>query len=106
MLMSHNLEGFGVTYSLGNFISLAGTSFLIGPCRQCRQMFAKKRAVATCIYLGSLILTIVVAVETDIVPLVFLLIIVQWMALVWYSASYIPFGRAAIKKFFKNCFSC
>ena len=52
-----HVSAFAFVYTMGNLVSLAGTGFLFGPKRQCRQMFAKVRRVATCVYFAAMLLT-------------------------------------------------
>lgn len=58
------------------------TTLLFGPFKQIKKMFAKKRFIATTIYLLALIGTIVVAVTTKNVPGTLAMIAVQFIALV------------------------
>ena len=97
---------FAILYSLGNLSSIGSTLFLIGPKSQCKRMFKQTRFVATCLFLLSLIGTIVfvfVVYDSDnkiwwhkLVLL--LLIFLQFCTLIWYTLSYIPFGRKICKK--------
>ena len=80
--------------------------FLCGPKRQFKKMFDKKRKVVTIVYLSTLCLSIIICFITfnksiKLAVLV-LLLIVQMCASIWYSLSYIPFARRAVKKCFKN----
>ena len=59
-------------------------------------MWKPVRAVATGVYLASLIATICVAVLTGNGLITLICVIIQFLAAVWYSASYIPFARQAI----------
>lgn len=59
-------------------------------------MFAKKRIFATIAYLASIIFTLVMALVVKIVGLVLLAILLQLLALFWYSISFIPYARTAI----------
>lgn len=68
-------------------------------------MFEMKRLAATVIYLCSIVLTLVMALVVGIVGLVLMAIIIQALALFWYSISYIPYARTAICNCFKGCFS-
>lgn len=95
---------FGVLYSIGNLVALLSTAFLVGPKRQLKNMFHKKRALATVIYLASLIGTLAVALATQNSIAVIAMLVVQFAALVWYSLSYIPFARDAVKKMVARCF--
>ncbi|KAG0056596.1 hypothetical protein BGZ83_004378 [Gryganskiella cystojenkinii] len=94
---------FAVFFTLGNLISLFSTTFLIGPGKQIRTMFAPVRIVASIVYLGLIVVTLVMAFWTKNAILCLVLCLIQFVALFWYSASYIPYGRAAIKKVVGGC---
>ena len=64
--------------TLGNIVSVCSSGFLFGPKRQCRSMFAARRIYATCIYLGAMLLTLIVAFSHGPKPIVLLLIFIQW----------------------------
>lgn len=69
-------------------------------------MFDEKRKTVTIIYLSSLFVSIVVCFikfnkDAKLVILLVLLLI-QFCSSVWYSLSYIPFARRAVKKCFRN----
>jgi len=91
---------FAVLYTLGNVMALAATCFLFGPVAQCKNMFKPIRVGATIIYLITIgsTLAFVFAFDPPIGALVLLSLAVQFCAMVWYAASYIPYGRAMIKK--------
>lgn len=89
---------FAILYSVGNLIALASTAFLVGPKRQVKNMFKKKRIVATCVYLAMVIITIVVAVKVQSVLPTLVCLLIQLLALLWYSLSWIPYARAAVKR--------
>ena len=95
---------FGVFFSLGNICSIGSTLFFVGPARQCKLMFKNIRLIATLLFIGSIIGTIVFVFFYDSKnhfwhKFVMLgLIVAQFAAMVWYVLSYIPFGRAAMKK--------
>ena len=98
-----NTPTFAVLYTLGNIVSLTGSGFLMGPRRQCHNMTRARRRWAAGIYLGSMVLTLAVAFTTDRhawygTMLILLCVFVQWCALIWYIASYIPFGQKIITK--------
>ena len=65
-------------------------------------MFKAKRIWATAIYLTMLVATLVAAFLAAPVVIVLITIFVQWCALVWYIASYIPYGQNMIKKAFSK----
>uniref|UniRef100_A0A1D1XN33 Vesicle transport protein n=1 Tax=Anthurium amnicola TaxID=1678845 RepID=A0A1D1XN33_9ARAE len=102
-LLFISLTGFAVLYTIGNIISLISTGFLVGFKKQIKTMFAPVRWFASAIYLGTLVITLIVAFTTKLGILCIILCVIQWVALFWYCASYIPYGRAVIKKVFGSC---
>ncbi|CAB4486785.1 unnamed protein product [Rhizophagus irregularis] len=103
LLFTGPLSGFAVLYTIGNIISLLSTGFLVGFKKQIKTMFAPVRWFASVVFLGALVLTLVVAFVLQNGVLCIILCIIQWMALFWYCASYIPYGRAIIKKVLGSC---
>ena len=94
-----NPTSFALMYSLGNLVSFAATGFLVGPVAQCKMACDKSRALATTIFLTSMIATLLTALlykGGGLAALCIILIIIQFSALVWYTASYIPMGQAMI----------
>lgn len=89
---------FAIMYTMGNLISLSGGFFLSGPCNHLKSLCAPTRAVATGIYFLTMALTLFVAFERMSAGIVFLCAFLQFLAMVWYMASYIPYGRALITK--------
>ena len=69
---------------------------------------AKKRRLATVVYFTMMLATLLVAVLSGVppgarLPLVVLCMVLQVLAMIWYSLSYIPFGRDLAKKCCKKC---
>ncbi|KAI8801536.1 vesicle transport protein, partial [Cladochytrium replicatum] len=91
---------FAVLYTFGNIISLVATGFLVGFLTQLKKMFDPTRLVATIIFLAAMVVTFLVAILLGNAILVLVCVLVQYCALFWYSASYIPFARDAMKKVF------
>ncbi len=93
---------FVMTATIGNIIALCGSCFLSGPKSQAKKMWHATRRVATIVYLGSLVLTLVVAFcplpATLQKLLLLVLMICQYLAIFWYCLSYIPFAREAVKR--------
>ena len=101
-----NPVAFALLYSLGNVVSFASTGFLVGPRKQCRMACDASRRCASCFFISSMIATILTAVlyrGAGATVLCILLICVQFCSLVWYTASYVPFGRALIASTCKAC---
>ncbi|XP_037080572.1 vesicle transport protein SFT2A-like [Pollicipes pollicipes] len=100
--LKHGIVIFCIFYTLGNIVALMSTCFLMGPMRQLKNMFAKTRMVATVVMLLSILLTIVAAI-LDWKALVLLFCIIEFLAMTWYSISYIPYARDACIKWFESC---
>uniref|UniRef100_A0A1B6KHY2 Vesicle transport protein n=1 Tax=Graphocephala atropunctata TaxID=36148 RepID=A0A1B6KHY2_9HEMI len=94
---------FAVLYTFGNIISMMSTLFLMGPVNQVKKMFAPTRVVATILVLVMIVLTLVAGLWIKNPGLAFVFIIMQWMAMTWYSLSYIPYARDAVKKTVETC---
>ncbi|GAU28456.1 hypothetical protein TSUD_294600 [Trifolium subterraneum] len=95
---------FGITFTLGNLLSLGSTAFLIGPKRQVSMMLDPVRIYATAIYIASMIIALFCALYVHNKLLTLLAIILEFGALVWYSLSYIPFARSTVSKIMVSCF--
>lgn len=93
-----HIVDYAVFYSLGNATAICGSGFLVGPAKQARVMCEPVRRVACAVYLATLVATLVVACTYRSLPLIAAMLIVQYSALVWYGASFIPFGRACLAK--------
>ncbi|XP_062451711.1 vesicle transport protein SFT2B isoform X2 [Rhea pennata] len=94
---------FAVFYTLGNIASLGSTAFLMGPMKQLKKMFEPTRLIATVVMLLCLLLTLCSAFWWHNAGLALLFCILQFFALAWYSISFIPFARDAVKKCFSVC---
>mmetsp|Transcript_915 Transcript_915/g.3115 ORF Transcript_915/g.3115 Transcript_915/m.3115 type:complete len:178 (+) Transcript_915:71-604(+) len=96
------ISTFAALYVIGNLIAIAATLFLIGPKKQCTKMFDKTRRFATMFWLATLIATFAIAVAKVNVGWVVFMILIQISASIWYSASYIPYGRRFILQIFQS----
>ncbi|XP_064628435.1 vesicle transport protein SFT2A-like [Lineus longissimus] len=103
LFLPSGLTIFAVFYTIGNLLSLSSTCFLMGPVNQCKKMFAETRIIATIIVFVCLVLTLMAALWWKIAGLAILFCVLQFLALTWYSISYIPFARDAIKKCCASC---
>ncbi|KAL9262845.1 Vesicle transport protein SFT2B-like protein [Drosera capensis] len=104
MLVFVNPIKFGITFTLGNLLSLGSTAFLVGPKRQVTMMLDPVRMYATAIFLASMIIALFSALYVHSKLLTFLAIILEFGALIWYSLSYIPFARSMVTKTLMACF--
>lgn len=62
------------------------------------------RRIASIVFIGALIGTLVAAIVFGSQLLVFLFLAVQIPAYIWYCASYIPFARSCIRSCLRKCF--
>ncbi|TMS04678.1 Vesicle transport protein SFT2A [Larimichthys crocea] len=96
---------FAVFYTLGNVAALASTCFLMGPLKQLKRMFEPTRLIATIVMLLCLVLTLCAVFWWHKKGLAIIFCILQFLAMTWYSISYIPFARDAVMKCFTTCLS-
>lgn len=92
------LKLFAIFYSIGNITSIASTCFLMGPVKQIKKMFNSTRVLATITALTFLVLTLISALVIKKTGLTFLCCVIQFLAMTWYSLSYIPYARDAVLK--------
>uniref|UniRef100_M3XN75 Vesicle transport protein n=1 Tax=Mustela putorius furo TaxID=9669 RepID=M3XN75_MUSPF len=94
---------FAVFYTFGNIASIGSTVFLMGPMKQLKRMFEPTRLIATIMVLLCFALTLCSAFWWHNKGLALIFCILQSLALTWYSLSYIPYARDAVKKCFAVC---
>ena len=87
--------------TIGNILALCGTCFLTGPTQQFQRMWHPTRKLASGMYLGSLAFTLFLLVVMGKFRgkgfLLFLTLCFQYVAITWYSLTYIPFARDILK---------
>ncbi|XP_056147770.1 vesicle transport protein SFT2A [Lampris incognitus] len=105
LFLKNGLVLFAIFYTLGNIASLASTCFLMGPLKQLKRMFEPTRLIATVVMLLCLVLTVCAALWWQRKGLAILFCILQFLAMTWYSISYIPFARDAVIKCVTTCLS-
>jgi len=103
LFLPNGLTLFAIFYTFGNLIALASTCFLMGPFNQIKKMFAETRIIATIVMFVCMALTLMAALWWKIPGLAILFCIMQFCAMTWYSISYIPFARDAVKKCGATC---
>lgn len=92
------LRLFALFYSLGNITSIASTCFLMGPMKQLKKMCNSTRILATFTAFTFLVLTLVSALVAKKTLLTLVCCVVQFLAMTWYSLSFIPYARDAVLK--------
>lgn len=103
VLSNFNVAAFAILYSLGQVLNIAGSCFLSTPSGHMKDMTKKSRIIPSVVYVLSIILTIVIAVATQIKGLVFLFLVIQVLAYYWYTISFIPFGQKILKSACECC---
>ena len=97
---------FATMYTFGNIIAVASTCFLYGPYSQAKQMFAETRFITTCVYFTFMGFTLYLAFWGESVPgrgfLLVICILMQFLALCWYTLSYIPWAREMVGSCLKH----
>jgi uncharacterized membrane protein len=89
---------FALPYTVGNVLSLLSTGFLVGPKRQCKYACASTRIVAFLIYIGCIVATLISAFALKKGFLTLLFVVTQFFAGLWYTASYVPYGREMLSR--------
>ena len=95
-----NPTKFAIAFTFGNILSLGSSVFLVGPKRQCKNMTAKNRWVASLIYLFSMFITLFVAFRESFIGqglVMMFFIALQASAVIWYTLSFVPFARKLVK---------
>eukprot|EP00736_Rhodelphis_marinus_P010886 Rmarinus@m.14042 len=103
MLFSGSIAAFAIIYTLGNIVSLFSSMFLSGPWKHVKAMFERTRLTATCIYLAMMGITLFLGIAQPVdagagVLLILIACAIQYLALAWYTLSFIPYARKFIKK--------
>jgi hypothetical protein len=90
---------FGITYTLGNVVTLLGSAFLCGFKRQWDLMTKKSRRGSSALFVVFMVATFATALTLPkrFWPLVLLLVVCQWVSLLWYTLSYFPGGQTIAK---------
>jgi len=97
-----HIPEYAAFYTCGNLISIAASAFFVGPRRQLKLMCEPVRRVACAIFIGTMILTLVMALTYPVPLLLIAMLVVQYCALIWYGASFIYGGRTCLKAAIKK----
>jgi hypothetical protein len=99
-----DVVAYAILYSFGQVLNISGSCFLSTPSGHCKAMKKKHRIIPSLVYISMVILTVVIAIATQIKGLVLLFLVLQVIAYYWYTITFIPFGQKIIKKFCESCF--
>ena len=91
-------KNFVIYFTFGNLCAIASCFFLSGPKSHCKKMLDPTRRIATAFYLITIFFTFFVVFYDKIpddgrVGIIILCVFVQWIAMLWYTISFIPFAR-------------
>ena len=96
--LAHGHPGpFAVAYTFGNCLSLSSSCFFAGPSKQFRTMMRPKRRISAILYVCFIGLTLALCFIHHIhhrIIWVLLSVMCQFLALIWYCLSYVPYGRS------------
>ena len=89
---------FVIYFTFGNLCAIASCFFLSGPKSHCKKMIDPTRRIATAFYLITIFFTFFVVFYEKIpddgrVGIIILCVFIQWIAMIWYTISFIPFAR-------------
>ena len=88
---------------------MCATGFLMGPKKQCTNMWHESRRYTTAVYLILIIIVFALAVSKQNIGLILVFLFLEILAGMWYGLSYIPFGRKMVSQFFRSigiCYPC
>jgi len=101
MLIIGSHSSFAVLYALGTVVSLIGTGFLIGFAKQIKLMFKPVRVVATIVFLAMVVMIFISAFVIGSSTLCIIFVVLEYLAFLRYTLSYIPYARTAVLKVFR-----
>lgn len=100
LLLLTKITGFCIMTSISAILSLSSTCCLMGPIGQIKKMFDKSRWIASSMYILFIFLTLLSGLVLKNSLLAIICTAGQYIAMAWYSLSYIPYAREAVSKIF------
>jgi len=64
-------------------------------------MFKPVRIVASIVFLAMIVMIFISAFVIGSSTLCFIFVVLEYLAFLWYTLSYIPYARTAVLKFFR-----
>lgn len=99
-----DVKTFAIVFSMCQMLNIASSCFLSTPKGHLKAMKKKHRIVPSALYILMIILTLVLALATQVKGLVLLCVILTTVCYYWYTISFIPFGTKILKKICGTCF--
>eukprot|EP00927_Polykrikos_kofoidii_P009538 TRINITY_DN1397_c0_g2_i1.p1 TRINITY_DN1397_c0_g2~~TRINITY_DN1397_c0_g2_i1.p1 ORF type:complete len:272 (-),score=38.54 TRINITY_DN1397_c0_g2_i1:135-950(-) len=100
---------FATFFSFGNILMVTASFFFSGPKQQCKKLRTNNRAPTFFAFLLTMVLTLVVVFGHPFFGraiVILLLVIVQWVAQIWYILSYVPYGQKMGRAVAKRVLGC
>ncbi|CAG9567318.1 conserved hypothetical protein [Leishmania major strain Friedlin] len=97
MAMWFRPKKFSFFMTCGNIFCMCSTMFLAGCAQQLRSMFEANRFEAACLYVISIVMTLLSALWLQSKLLCVLFALAQLACILWYALSYIPYARQTLK---------
>ncbi|CAC9439970.1 Got1/Sft2-like family [Leishmania donovani] len=97
MAMWFRPKKFSFFMTCGNIFCMCSTMFLAGCAQQLRTMFEANRFEAACLYVISIVMTLLSALWFQSKLLCVFFALVQLACILWYALSYIPYARQTLK---------
>lgn len=104
ILSGFNVTTYALIFAFCQVLNIAASCFLSTPKGHLKAMKKKHRIIPSVVYITMIILTVVIAVATNVKALVLLCVIILTIAYYWYTISFIPYGNKILKKLCGACF--
>jgi hypothetical protein len=98
-----NMKVYAIIFALCQILNIAASCFLSTPSGHLKAMKKKDRIIPSLLYISMIIVTILLAVLTDIPALVLISVVILTICYYWYTISFIPGGSTVLKKLCGCC---
>ena len=98
-----DVKAFAILFCLCQVLNIASSCVLSTPSGHLKAMKKKHRIIPSVLYILMIILTLVLALATNIKGLVLLCVILCTICYYWYTISFIPYGTKILKKVCGSC---
>ncbi|KAI8906423.1 vesicle transport protein [Gorgonomyces haynaldii] len=93
---------FALTYTMGSVLFMTSFAVMNGYRAHFKALFGQDRFAFTIVYFMSMILTLYFTVIKPLYFMIILCTVVQFVALAWYLASYLPGGTQSLRWMTRN----
>ncbi|EGC38887.1 hypothetical protein DICPUDRAFT_93731 [Dictyostelium purpureum] len=88
---------FAFLFTVGDILMVLATGFIVGPVKQFKNMMEPHRLICAIVFIASMALTLTAVFLGWSFIIVIFFIILQICALLYYTFSYIPYGRQCLR---------